>query len=316
MKEEFTDWGGSPGNGGLHTGGHEAPFRSPLRGGHNKGKTTMDSLKNLTGNISRLEMENVAREDNGHNGRGHLHRLHPAGENLVAPGRRNGTNGHASPALLTLRPARRKRSPGPAKRLFDIVAGSLLLILSLPAFLGISLAIWLDSSGPIIIRQVRIGRNRRNGAVRRIARDQRNGDLRGKPFEIYKFRTMRQGADLYAVKPQGICDPRVTRLGGILRRSGLDELPQLFNVIKGEMSLVGPRPEMPFIVRAYYNDHHARRLQVKPGITGIWQLYGSRKKHIHEEIDLDLAYIENFSLWLDIKLLFKTLKFALQMKNI
>jgi lipopolysaccharide/colanic/teichoic acid biosynthesis glycosyltransferase len=113
----------------------------------------------------------------------------------------------------------------------------------------------------------------------------------------------------YAINPDSLDDPRITRVGRFLRRSSLDELPQLMNVLKGEMSLVGPRPEMPFIVEQY-NAEHKERLKALPGITGLWQLSGDRRKAIHENMEYDLYYLYNRSFFLDVTILFQTLVFA------
>ena len=115
--------------------------------------------------------------------------------------------------------------------------------------------------------------------------------------------------DHYAVNPLDQKDPRITRVGRFLRKPSLDELPQTINVLKGNMSFVGPRPEMPFIV-AEYNEIHKERLKVLPGITGLWQLSGDRKKAIHENMDYDLYYIRNASFFLDMAILIETLIFA------
>jgi len=116
-------------------------------------------------------------------------------------------------------------------------------------------------------------------------------------------------SDPYAVNPTDQNDARVTRVGRFLRKTSLDELPQLFNVLKGHMSFVGPRQEMPFIVDSY-NEIHRERLKVLPGITGLWQLSGDRKNAIHENMDYDLFYIRNMSFSLDIAILIETLIFA------
>lgn len=200
------------------------------------------------------------------------------------------------------------------KRSIDITFSLLGTIMAFPLMVLIAIAIKLDSPGPVLFRQTRVGKNRRyhsNGHLR----ERRNFDLKGKPFIIYKFRTMRTDADPYAASPGDNNDPRLTRVGKIIRRLCLDELPQLFNVLKGEMSLVGPRPEMPFIVQRY-DMIESLRLQAKPGITGLWQLYGSRKKHIHENLHYDLHYIQNCCLWLDLKILLQTVVFILKTKNV
>ncbi len=200
------------------------------------------------------------------------------------------------------------------KRCIDILGALLGLILAMPVMILVAIAIKLDSPGPVLFRQNRIGKNRRyhsNGHLKEC----RRFDLKGKPFTIYKFRTMRTDADPYAVSPGDNSDPRLTRTGRIIRPLCLDELPQFFNVLKGDMSLVGPRPEMPFIVQRY-NSIESLRLLAKPGITGLWQLHGSRKKHIHENLEYDLHYIQNCCLWMDLKIMLKTIWFVFKTKNI
>jgi lipopolysaccharide/colanic/teichoic acid biosynthesis glycosyltransferase len=132
----------------------------------------------------------------------------------------------------------------------------------------------------------------------------------GKLFNIYKFRSMYTSTPQYDVSPTQSSDPRITRLGKFLRRTSLDELPQLINVFLGDMTLVGPRPEMPFIVDRY-GDQHRRRLQVVPGITGLWQLSADRALPIHENMEYDLYYIRNRTFFMDIAILLHTLLFAI-----
>ena len=177
-----------------------------------------------------------------------------------------------------------------AKRIFDIAASVVLLALLAPFLLIVAQLIRLDSFGPALFTQLRIGKN-------------------GQPFRIFKFRTMHVEASKYSVHPKYNCDPRITRIGRWLRRTSLDELPQLINVLKGEMSLVGPRPEMPFIVDKY-EERHRQRLQVVPGLTGIWQLSADRAFPIHESIHYDLYYIRNRNFLMDIAILLHTLVFA------
>jgi lipopolysaccharide/colanic/teichoic acid biosynthesis glycosyltransferase len=148
----------------------------------------------------------------------------------------------------------------------------------------------MDSKGPVFFRQDRVGKN-------------------GKIFQIYKFRSMLTDTDPYSVNPSDQNDPRITSVGRFLRKTSLDELPQIINVLKGDMSFVGPRPEMQFIV-AEYDEIHKERLKVLPGITGLWQLSGDRKKAIHENMDYDLYYIRNASFFLDVAILIQTLIFA------
>lgn len=172
------------------------------------------------------------------------------------------------------------------KRLFDLTVSSLVILVSAPLVLLIGLAIRLDSPGPVIFKHLRAGRG-------------------GRSFLIWKFRTMFTGTDPYAVHPQDRRDPRITRVGRLLRRTSLDELPQFWNVLRGDMSIVGPRPEMPFIV-ANYTELQRERLNVRPGITGLWQISADRAVPIHENIDHDLYYIQNQSLLLDLIIIAKT----------
>ncbi len=178
------------------------------------------------------------------------------------------------------------------KRLFDIVVSSVALLVLSPIFLAIWLALKLDSPGPMIFRQKRVG-------------------LHGKQFDFFKFRTMTLDSNPYALTPTSSDDPRITRFGRWLRRSSLDELPQFWNVIKGDMSIVGPRPEMPFIV-SEYNDEQKERLKVKPGITGVWQISAVRGEPIHANMEYDLFYIEHRSILLDIIIMVKTIATAIR----
>ncbi len=183
------------------------------------------------------------------------------------------------------------------KRMFDLVAGTVITLLALPLMLLVALAIVVDSSGPIIFRQRRVGEN-------------------GRLFDMFKFRSMvanaealqkevtqmdEEGHIIHKVKD----DPRVTRVGHFIRRWSLDELPQFFNVLKGDISLVGPRPEMPWLVDEYA-PWQRKRFAVPQGVTGWWQVNGRSDKAMHLHTDEDLYYIQNYSLWLDIFILLKT----------
>jgi exopolysaccharide biosynthesis polyprenyl glycosylphosphotransferase len=179
-----------------------------------------------------------------------------------------------------------------AKRVFDFTAAAALLLLLSPLLLVIAVLVRLDSPGPVLFRQQRVGKG-------------------GRRFQVYKFRSMRADAPAYWKSPTESCDPRITSFGRFLRRSSLDELPQLLNVVKGEMSLVGPRPEMPFLVETYSARHH-QRLQVLPGITGLWQLSADRAFLIHENIQYDLYYIRHRSFFMDVAILLHTLVFAMR----
>ena len=175
------------------------------------------------------------------------------------------------------------------KRAFDITLSILLLIPFLPVMLLVALAIKLDSKGPVFFSQERVG-------------------LNGRKFIMYKFRSMRTEASGSEVKPKDGRDPRITRVGHFLRLTSLDELPQILNVLKGDMSFVGPRPEMTFIVDTY-DKWQRLRLKVKPGITGLWQISAERNLPIHENLDYDMYYLQERSLLLDIVIMFKTFFF-------
>ncbi len=184
------------------------------------------------------------------------------------------------------------------KRIFDLSIGVLLMILVFPFMIIIGIAIKLDSSGPILFHQMRVGEN-------------------GHIFWMYKFRSMFTGADkqfsnrikidsdgnlIYKQRD----DPRITRVGRFLRRTSLDELPQIYNVIRGEMSLVGPRPELPALVDRY-ESWQRKRFAIPQGITGWWQINGRSDKPMHLHTEDDLYYIQHYSIFLDIKILIRTL---------
>lgn len=200
--------------------------------------------------------------------------------------------------LLTVRSVSFSRMNAFVKRVFDLVVASIIVLLGMPIWLLVALAIKLDSPGPVLYKQQRIGRG-------------------GRPFSMYKFRSMHQDADarlteleaaneadgpLFKIKD----DPRITRVGKVLRRYSIDEFPQLINVLKGEMSLVGPRPPLPREVKAY-GDREWQRMQVLPGMTGLWQVSGRSHLTFDEMIRLDLFYIENWSVAFDVALLARTL---------
>jgi len=176
------------------------------------------------------------------------------------------------------------------KQSIDFFAGTLLMLMLSPFFIVFALLIKIDSKGPVFFKQNRIGKD-------------------GEIFTIYKFRSMVSDAEPYEVNPIDPSDDRITRFGKFLRKTSLDEIPQLINVLKGEMSLVGPRPEMPFIA-SEYTDFHRERLKILPGITGLWQLSGDRKKAIHENMEYDLYYKNNMSFFLDLTILLETFIFA------
>jgi lipopolysaccharide/colanic/teichoic acid biosynthesis glycosyltransferase len=196
------------------------------------------------------------------------------------------------------------------KRTMDVVGSIFGLILFSPLFLAIALAIRLSSKGPVFFRQVRVGRY-------------------GTPFVFLKFRSMYLDNNAHSHKQyvtqliagqaelqapvgngQGVYkltrDPRVTRVGAFLRKTSLDELPQLWNVLRGEMSLVGPRPPIPYEVEAYQIWHRRRVLEAKPGITGLWQVSGRSRLKFDEMVRLDVRYARVRSVWLDIRILLRT----------
>jgi lipopolysaccharide/colanic/teichoic acid biosynthesis glycosyltransferase len=191
-------------------------------------------------------------------------------------------------------------------RVLDVVVSALLLVILLPLVALIAIAIRLDSRGPVLFRQRRYGR-----------------DL--EPFIVTKFRTMHDGADQdshrafvlgliageHPERPNGgprfkmVDDERVTRVGAVLRRTSLDEIPQLWNVLRGEMSLVGPRPPIPYEVE-HYPSHWFARFAVKPGVTGLWQVSGRSELTLEEMVSLDVEYAERRSLWFNIRILLRT----------
>ena len=191
------------------------------------------------------------------------------------------------------------------KRLVDLVISLAALNVLIPVFLCFAAAIRIDSPGPALFTQVRSGR-------------------RGRTFTMLKFRSMVTNAAMRQNELQAFNimsgpvfkvenDPRITELGRFLRRTSLDELPQLWNVLLGDMSLVGPRPLPVYETERFENLAHRRRLSVKPGITGLWQIKGRNEvKQFEDWVKLDLEYIDNWSIWLDLKILLETIPIVLQ----
>jgi len=202
-----------------------------------------------------------------------------------------------------------RRFPVAMKRLMDVVGSILAIIAFSPALAAIALAIKLTSKGPVLFKQRRVGQH-------------------GKSFVFLKFRSMVVNNDASAHKEyvtkliggraerkpaegtQGLYkmtnDPRVTKIGAFLRRTSLDELPQFFNVLTGEMSLVGPRPAIAYEVEAYETWHRNRVLEAKPGITGLWQVHGRSRVQFDDMVRLDLRYAKSWSPWMDVKILLRT----------
>jgi len=207
------------------------------------------------------------------------------------------------------------------KRTLDIIGASVGLLLAAPLILIAAIAVKLDSPGPVFYTQVRVGVNRRKrnrrysqhvGVGERRGRERRRTDYLGMPFKMIKFRTMIQDAEkksgpVWATQN----DPRITRLGLFLRKTRIDEIPQFLSILKGDMSLVGPRPERPTFVRdlcTKVDDYH-HRLDVKPGLTGLAQVengYDSSLASVAEKVKFDLRYIRGWSLWSDVRILLKT----------
>jgi lipopolysaccharide/colanic/teichoic acid biosynthesis glycosyltransferase len=197
----------------------------------------------------------------------------------------------------------RTRVPILLKRCLDVVGSLFALVLFAPVFVAVAMAVRMTSKGPILFRQQRVG-------------------MYGRAFTFFKFRSMYAETDHAihedyakrfisgAASSNGIYkltkDPRITPIGKLLRRTSLDELPQFFNVLQGSMSLVGPRPPIQYEVNRYHLWHKRRFLEVKPGITGLWQVTGRSKVTFDEMVRLDLQYAKSWSLWLDLKILLQT----------
>lgn len=181
------------------------------------------------------------------------------------------------------------------KRIIDFCGALFALIVFAPVFVVLFILIHIDSSGPAFFSHSRVGKN-------------------GKTFTIHKFRTMKTDAKNQELAPVTSKDPRITKLGRFLRRTSLDEMPQFWNVLKGDMSLIGPRPEMEFIVKNYTPIEKCRLL-IKPGITGIWQVRGRKDLPLHANVEYDLYYIINESLTLDLRILLNTITVVISGKG-
>jgi exopolysaccharide biosynthesis polyprenyl glycosylphosphotransferase len=197
------------------------------------------------------------------------------------------------------------RSSCALKRGFDLLGATATLVVMAPIMLALAAAIRLDSRGPVFFRQTRVGRG-------------------GERFEIFKFRTMVPDAEgrkfdlAHLNESDGLFkmerDPRITRIGRFLRRCSLDELPQLLNVWRGEMSLVGPRP-LVIDEDAKIEGLHRGRLHLTPGMTGHWQILGSSRVPLHEMVDIDYLYVANWTLWTDLKILLRTVPYVLSRRG-
>jgi lipopolysaccharide/colanic/teichoic acid biosynthesis glycosyltransferase len=182
------------------------------------------------------------------------------------------------------------------KQIFDTSISLAVVVILLPVFAFTALAIKLTSKGPVIFKQERVGKG-------------------GRPFMFYKFRTMRADVDPFGPSPKSKDDPRLTKIGKFLREYSLDELPQLFNVLKGDMSIVGPRP-LYMSQMAEWNQRQKKRLFVKPGLTGLAQISGRGQLTREEKLELDVKYVESAGFGLDIKIILLTIAQVVTRKSI
>ena len=183
-----------------------------------------------------------------------------------------------------------------AKRSLDICTALLVMLVLSPVLFVVAIAIKLTRRGPVIFKQKRVGKN-------------------GRPFMFYKFRTMKTEVDPFGPSPKADSDPRLTKVGKFLREYSFDELPQLFNVLKGDMSIVGPRP-LYMAQMAEWNERQKKRLLVKPGLTGLAQISGRGEVTHEAKLELDVRYVETANLWLDIKIILATITQVFKRKNI
>lgn len=183
-----------------------------------------------------------------------------------------------------------------AKRSLDICSALLAVLVLSPVLFVVAVAIKLTSRGQVVFKQKRVGKN-------------------GRPFMFYKFRTMKTEVDPFGPSPKADSDPRLTKVGRLLREYSLDELPQLFNILKGDMSIVGPRP-LYMAQMAEWNERQKKRLLVKPGLTGLAQISGRGELTREEKLELDVKYVETAGFWLDIKIILATIAQVVKRKNI
>ncbi len=177
------------------------------------------------------------------------------------------------------------------KRMIDVVLSLIGIVVLLPVFIVVALLIKIDSKGPVLFKQKRLGVN-------------------GVPFTIYKFRSMyidseKKGSGVYS----GIDDPRVTKVGKFIRLTSIDELPQFFNILKGDMSIIGPRPALTYHPWPYeeYSDEQKKMFSVRPGVTGWAQIHGRKDVEWNKRIEMNVWYAEHISFWLDLNIFFKTI---------
>lgn len=266
--------------------------------------------------VSNPEMERVALGDVLSYAQSRQLGFSYAADLVATYGRNIDIGAYAGIPLVTVKGTRLEGWGRIYKRMFDIVGSLVLIVVTLPIMVLVALAIKLDSRGPVFYSR----KNDVGARTQRIGQD-------GKPFMYFKFRSMKVGMDYMRYRELAHLDegrgtpivkikndPRVTRVGSFLRKYSLDELPEFFLVLAGKMSLVGPRPHVPEEV-AKYDDRHRRVLTVKPGITGMGQISGRRDLSFEEEVRLDTYYLENWSLWLDLAILMKTVGVVLGRKG-
>jgi exopolysaccharide biosynthesis polyprenyl glycosylphosphotransferase len=226
------------------------------------------------------------------------------------------TGSDLGPADLTFYPnlplqSQNHKTAHLVKRIIDIVGSLLLLCLLAPVFALIALAIKLDSKGPVVFRQMRVGQQGKLFTLLKFRSMYVNNNAAIHKEYVTKFISQEQSASDTRTVYKLTNDPRVTHVGRMLRKTSLDELLQLWNVLRGQMSLVGPRPPLPYELRCYAVWHHRRILEVKPGITGLWQVTGRSRTTFDQMVRLDLRYVQHWSIWLDFKILLQTPKAVL-----
>ncbi|CAN7711286.1 sugar transferase [Paenibacillus sp. LjRoot153] len=183
------------------------------------------------------------------------------------------------------------------KPLIDLLVSLMLLICSFPLFLCVAILIKFDSKGSILFKQQRYGKH-------------------GRVFHIYKFRTMYENVPTEGRSPISGDDARITPIGRILRKTSIDELPQMINILKGEMSFIGPRPEQKSIVEAEYTEWERQRFCITPGITGLWQISSERKLPIHENLQHDFKYAREISWQMDLRIIWGTLRVMMRSNTV
>ncbi len=231
--------------------------------------------------------------------------LKPVGQERFRLGSR-----HQAPGPDLKRKGRRKRLPLAIKRMIDVIASAAFLLVLSPLLAVIVAVIKLTSKGPVIYKQERLGQYGERFKCLKFRTMYANNDPKIHQEYVQKYIAGQDGLDnsCGAATPvyKLVKDPRITSIGGFLRKTSLDELPQFWNVLRGDMSLVGPRPPVPYEFEVYDLWHRRRVLEVRPGLTGLWQVSGRNRTKFDEMVRLDLRYCRTWSIWLDIKILIAT----------